>query len=196
VDGHGAKDRRPVVVNPKLRIARFSKSALKYGVERYDTEGVPVRIFSAAKTVAGCFKYRNKSGLDLSIEALRDSLRQKIATPSQIWAFHGGAGLKHEGERNVAASVRQLLLNIASKENADFAFFLTWHALELVLYRLSRSPHQGNFVLKGALLFRVWAYVVDDDPIILLVANQILGSAGFNVLLAADGQSAFDRCRR
>jgi len=81
----GAKDRRPAVVNPKLRIARFSKPALEFGVETHDVEGVPVRIFSVAKTVADCFKYRNKIGLDVAIEALRDSLRQKKATPSQIW---------------------------------------------------------------------------------------------------------------
>jgi predicted transcriptional regulator of viral defense system len=81
----GVKDRRPAVVNPKLRIARFSKPTLEYGVDRYDIEGVPVRIFSVAKTVADCFKYRNKIGLDVAIEALRDSLNQKKATPSQIW---------------------------------------------------------------------------------------------------------------
>jgi len=81
----GAKDRRPAVVNPKLRIARFSKPALEFGVETHDVEGVPVRIFSVAKTVADCFKYRNKIGLDVAIEALRDSLRQKKATPNQIW---------------------------------------------------------------------------------------------------------------
>jgi len=53
--------------------------------------------------------------------------------------------------------VRQRLLNIASKENAGFGFVLTRYALERVLYRLSRSPHQSSFVLKGALLFHVWA---------------------------------------
>ncbi len=81
----GAKDRRPVTGNPHLRIARFSKRALEFGVGTHDIEGVPVRIFSAAKTVADCFKYRNKIGLDVALEALRDSLRNKKATPNQIW---------------------------------------------------------------------------------------------------------------
>lgn len=72
-------------------------------------------------------------------------------------ALHGGDALKPGGERNVAASVRQRLLNLASKESADFGFLLTRYALERVLYRLSRSSHQESFVLKGALLFQVWA---------------------------------------
>jgi hypothetical protein len=89
--------------------------------------------------------------------------------------------LKHVGERNVAASVRQRLLNIASKENADFGFVLTRYALERVLYRLSRSPHQGNFVLKGALLFQVWA----DAPHRPTKDLDLLGR----------GSPSIDRCR-
>jgi hypothetical protein len=65
--------------------------------------------------------------------------------------------LRQGGGQNVAASVRQRLLNIAAKENFDFGFVLTRYGLERVLYRLSRSTHRDNFVLKGALLFEVWA---------------------------------------
>ncbi len=71
--------------------------------------------------------------------------------------LHGGAGLKNVGGRYVAASVRQRLLNIALEDKADFGFLLTRYALERLLYRLSCSPHQDSFVLKGALLFQVWA---------------------------------------
>jgi predicted transcriptional regulator of viral defense system len=81
----GAKDRRPAMVSPKLRIARFSKRTLEFDAETHDVEGVQVRIYSVAKTIADCFKYRNKIGLDVALEALRDSLRAKKATPSQIW---------------------------------------------------------------------------------------------------------------
>lgn len=55
------------------------------------------------------------------------------------------------------ASVRQRLLNLAAKEKADFGFILTRYALERILYRLSRSEHRESFVLKGALLFQIWA---------------------------------------
>lgn len=64
----------------KLRIARFSASSLRAGVESRDLDGAELRVFSAAKTVADCFKYRNKIGVDVATEALRDYLRQRKGT--------------------------------------------------------------------------------------------------------------------
>lgn len=61
----------------RLRIARFSADSLKAGVESHDVNGAELRVFSAAKTVADCFKYRNKIGVDVAAEALRDYLRQR-----------------------------------------------------------------------------------------------------------------------
>lgn len=80
----GNKDRSPKSGSPALRVVRFSGNALEYGQERHVIEGVPVRITSIAKTVADCFKYRNKIGFDVALEALRDCLRRKKATPSAI----------------------------------------------------------------------------------------------------------------
>lgn len=80
----GNKDRSPKSGSPALRVVRFSGNALEYGQERHVIEGVPVRITSITKTVADCFKYRNKIGLDVALEALRDCLRRKKATPSAI----------------------------------------------------------------------------------------------------------------
>lgn len=57
---------------------------------------------------------------------------------------------------NVAASVRQRLLNLARVRKEDFGLLLTKYALERVLYRISQSPHRDLFVLKGALLFELW----------------------------------------
>jgi predicted transcriptional regulator of viral defense system len=65
------KARKPAVSNPPLRIVRFSDRALTQGVERHFIEGVTVKITSAARTVADCFKYRNKIGLDVALEALK-----------------------------------------------------------------------------------------------------------------------------
>jgi predicted nucleotidyltransferase component of viral defense system len=59
--------------------------------------------------------------------------------------------------QNVAASVRQKLLNLAKQEGEDFNFLLIRYALERLLYRLSVSSHQDRFVLKGATLFQVWS---------------------------------------
>lgn len=81
------KAHKPRVDSPALRIVRFSGPALREGVETQVIEGVPVRIYCAAKTVADCFKYRNKIGVDVAIEALRDALREKKATVDEIYQF-------------------------------------------------------------------------------------------------------------
>jgi len=81
----GERDRRPRSENPRMRIVRFSKESLKFGQETHSVEGVPVHIFSVAKTVADCFKYRNKIGLDVALEALRESIRTRKATTADLW---------------------------------------------------------------------------------------------------------------
>ena len=68
-----------------MHIVRFSGVALAFGVEEHRIEGVVVRVTSKEKTVADCFKYRNKIGVDVALEALRDCYRQKKATIDQIW---------------------------------------------------------------------------------------------------------------
>lgn len=70
------KARRPSLEYPRLRVARFSGPALTEGVEQHRVEGVAVRVYSPAKTVADCFKYRNKVGIDVAVEALRDFSRR------------------------------------------------------------------------------------------------------------------------
>ena len=57
---------------------------------------------------------------------------------------------------NVAASIRQRLLSVAREQNEDFGLVLTRYAIERLLYRLSRSPHADDFILKGAQLFSLW----------------------------------------
>jgi hypothetical protein len=59
--------------------------------------------------------------------------------------------------RNIAASIRQKLLNIATRNREDFGLILTRYALERLRYRLSQSIYRDQFVLKGAMLFQVWA---------------------------------------
>jgi predicted transcriptional regulator of viral defense system len=81
----GEKDRRPVSEIPRLRIVRFSRKSLHFGQTTHDVEGVPLRVFSVAKTVADCFKYRNKIGLDVALEALRESIRSRKATVDDLW---------------------------------------------------------------------------------------------------------------
>jgi predicted transcriptional regulator of viral defense system len=79
--------RRPVIGSPSLKVVRLSGGSLTEGIETHKVEGVPIHVYSAAKTVADCFKFRNKIGLDVAIEALKDSLRQKKATVNEIYHY-------------------------------------------------------------------------------------------------------------
>lgn len=81
------KARKPSVEFPVLRIVRFSGRSLAEGIQTHLIESVPVRIYSPAKTVADCFKYRNKIGIDVAIEALWDALRKRKATIDEIHRF-------------------------------------------------------------------------------------------------------------
>ena len=81
------KARRPQLDYPPLRIVRFSGLALEAGVAEYSIEGVPVRVYDPAKTVADCFKFRNKIGLDVALEALRDCRRQRLCTSDELWRY-------------------------------------------------------------------------------------------------------------
>lgn len=70
-----------------LRIVYMSGQALKSGIEEHEIEGVRVRVYSVAKTVVDCFKFRNKIGLDVAIEALRSSTRERHCSIDEIWHY-------------------------------------------------------------------------------------------------------------
>jgi len=78
---------RPKVDNPRLHIVRFSGNAFASGIEEHVIEKVHVRVYGPAKTVADCFKYRNKIGLDVAIEALRDCWRHRRASMDELWKY-------------------------------------------------------------------------------------------------------------
>ena len=78
---------RPKIEHPPLRLAYLSGPALRVGVEVHDVGGVKVRVFGAAKTVADCFKFRNKIGTDVAIEALRDFRRLHPKQLEAVWRF-------------------------------------------------------------------------------------------------------------
>jgi predicted transcriptional regulator of viral defense system len=83
----GKGTRTPAIASPSLRVIRLTGPSLSEGIEIHSVEGVSVRVYSTAKTVADCFKFRNKIGLDVAIEALKDSLRQKKATMNEIYRY-------------------------------------------------------------------------------------------------------------
>jgi predicted transcriptional regulator of viral defense system len=81
------KAHRPAVAGVPLHIVRFSNFALTAGVEEHCIEGVAVKIYSPAKTVADCFKYRNKIGLDVALESLRDYWKSSHANADELWKY-------------------------------------------------------------------------------------------------------------
>ena len=79
---------RPLVTTDlPAKIVRFSAQSLVEGVEEHSVEGVTVRITNPAKTVADCFKFRNKVGLDIALEALRDAWRKRKVTMVELDRF-------------------------------------------------------------------------------------------------------------
>jgi predicted transcriptional regulator of viral defense system len=81
------KARHPKAVSVPLRVVRFTGAALEEGVEGQEVKGGVVRVTSPAKTVADCFKYRNKIGLDVALEALREGWREKRFSMDELWSF-------------------------------------------------------------------------------------------------------------
>jgi predicted transcriptional regulator of viral defense system len=79
---------RPLVTTDlPAKIVRFGARSLVEGVEEHSVEGVTMRITNPAKTVADCFKFRNKVGLDIAMEALRDAWRKRKVTMAELDRF-------------------------------------------------------------------------------------------------------------
>jgi len=68
-------------------MVQFTGEAYSEGIEIFKRDKVPLRVYGVAKTVADCFKHRNKIGLDVALEALRDARSQKKASADELWRF-------------------------------------------------------------------------------------------------------------
>ena len=77
----------PRLDKPALRVIRMSGPSLTEGIDRLNVDGVEVPVFNAAKTIADCFKYRNKIGLDVALEALRDGWTKRKVTMDDLWRY-------------------------------------------------------------------------------------------------------------
>jgi predicted transcriptional regulator of viral defense system len=82
----GNKDHPPRLAYPRLRVQRFSLASLHYGVLEHRLDGATLRVTDVAKTVADCFKFRNKVGLEVALEALREAVHGRHTTVDAIWA--------------------------------------------------------------------------------------------------------------
>lgn len=81
------KARAPKLDYPPLRIVRFSVASLTEGIEDREIDGITVRVTSVARTVADCFKFRNKIGFDVAMEALQEAWRAKRVSMDELWRF-------------------------------------------------------------------------------------------------------------
>ena len=77
----------PRIDRPALRVIRMSGPSLTEGIDRLTVDGVEVPVFNAAKTIADCFKFRNKIGLDVALEALRDGWTRRKVTMDDLWRY-------------------------------------------------------------------------------------------------------------
>lgn len=75
---------RPKVDYPPIQYVHFSAAAFHSGIEEHQMQGGVVRVYSIAKTIADCFKFRNRLGLDVALEALKDALEQRRVTISDL----------------------------------------------------------------------------------------------------------------
>lgn len=78
---------KPRLQYPPIRFFWISPDPFKAGIEKHTIDNVEVKVYSVAKTIADCFKFRNKIGMDVALEALREGLNQKRCTPEQILRF-------------------------------------------------------------------------------------------------------------
>lgn len=81
------ESRIPKVENVPVRFFRFAPKVYQAGIETYFIEGVEIKVYSAAKTIADCFKYQKTVGLDVALEAMRDAWRKRKVTMDELYHF-------------------------------------------------------------------------------------------------------------
>ena len=81
------KARKPNIDFPKLRVIRSSKALLSEGVMEMAIGSFSIRVYDPARTVVDCFRYRNKIGLDVAVEALRECVRKRRGNMNEIWKY-------------------------------------------------------------------------------------------------------------
>lgn len=78
---------KPVISYPPIRFVRFSGWAMTEGVQQVAIQSREVAMTDPARTIVDCFRYRNKIGVDIAIEGLREGIQQRQCTPDQLWHY-------------------------------------------------------------------------------------------------------------
>ena len=77
----------PHIDYPPVKMVQMARDVYSSGVEEHDRDGVTLRVYGIAKTVADCFKHRNKIGLDVALEALKDVRAKRLASADDLWQY-------------------------------------------------------------------------------------------------------------
>ena len=77
----------PRIESPRIRVVRMTGESFTEGIQPVVIDGVNVKLYNAAKTVADCFKFRNKVGLDVALEALSEGWRERKVTSDELWRY-------------------------------------------------------------------------------------------------------------
>lgn len=77
----------PRIGYPPIKMVQMTDKVYSKGIETVERDGVKLRVYGVAKTVADCFKHRNKIGLDVALEALKDARAKHKATPDDMWRY-------------------------------------------------------------------------------------------------------------
>jgi len=79
--------RDPKLDHPPVKVYRFSGGSLTEGIEKHEVDGIKIKVYCPAKTIADCFKFRNKIGIDVAMEALKQGIEQSKANYSDILKY-------------------------------------------------------------------------------------------------------------
>lgn len=77
----------PKIAWPPVRMVQFTADAYSEGIEVVERDRIKLRVYCMAKTIADCFKHRNKIGLDVALEALKDARAQNKASADDLWRY-------------------------------------------------------------------------------------------------------------
>lgn len=77
----------PKASYPPIKLIQYSGKSYSEGIELHQCEQVPIKVYCIAKTIADCFKHRNRIGLDVALEALREARSKKKVTTEELWHY-------------------------------------------------------------------------------------------------------------
>jgi predicted transcriptional regulator of viral defense system len=80
----GPKDRKPALEHPSIKVVRYGPERFDLGLEEHQVEATSLRVYSVARTLVDLFSYRNKIGLDVALEALREGWKSRKFTLAEI----------------------------------------------------------------------------------------------------------------